>query len=434
ELTAEDPLSLPSEDIAPTAFRPVLYPWLLHWLVQAGRVDGAAVVALHLLLGLASVVLTFAIAERLGVVGWIPALAVACDPLLLRASQRLMTESLATVLILGGWYLLLRLIPDRQAAERLRPQWWLGLVVGALMGAGVLARPTLAPWAALCGLWVLAVGALRRSHLQPSHRSLRWPRNWTVIASYFIGLSIVVGGWTMRNQSMLGRPIWATTHGGYTLLLANNPMLYQHFRERGPDRNWDAVPFHQAWNSRWEAEAETELSPFWSEKQTSDVEPSITPVRGLGRSQREINDNEFAYEAAWATINESLLDFVGSCVYRVGWFWAFWPAEPMHLAIRTAIGAWYMLAFLLAVVGVWRLVRRGGEASFRLDVRRWLPGLLLLISLTCIHGVYWSNMRMRAPLMPVIYLVGAISIQAWTVARFRNHSGTEGRELGRPRS
>ncbi|MFK7736011.1 MAG: hypothetical protein AB8B50_08290, partial [Pirellulaceae bacterium] len=47
ELTAEDPLSLPSEDIAPTAFRPVLYPWLLHWLVQAGRVDGAAVVALH---------------------------------------------------------------------------------------------------------------------------------------------------------------------------------------------------------------------------------------------------------------------------------------------------------------------------------------------------------------------------------------------------
>jgi predicted outer membrane lipoprotein len=42
--------------------------------------------------------------------------------------------------------------------------------------------------------------------------------------------------------------------------------------------------------------------------------------------------------------------------------------------------------------------------------RAWLWGLLLAASFTAVHAVYWSNMRMRAPLMPVAALATAAAI------------------------
>jgi len=40
-----------------------------------------------------------------------------------------------------------------------------------------------------------------------------------------------------------------------------------------------------------------------------------------------------------------------------------------------------------------------------------LPGVTLLVTLTLIHLVYWSNMRMRAPLMPMVYLLAAFQLE-----------------------
>ena len=41
---------------------------------------------------------------------------------------------------------------------------------------------------------------------------------------------IVLSPWMIRNLVVLGEPVWTTTHGGYTLALANNPVYYR----RGP--------------------------------------------------------------------------------------------------------------------------------------------------------------------------------------------------------
>ena len=43
-----------------------------------------------------------------------------------------------------------------------------------------------------------------------------------------------------RQLSAVGRPIVTTTHGGYTLLLANNPYFYQHLRREPWGSVWDA--------------------------------------------------------------------------------------------------------------------------------------------------------------------------------------------------
>jgi hypothetical protein len=34
----------------------------------------------------------------------------------------------------------------------------------------------------------------------------------------------------------------------------------------------------------------------------------------------------------------------------------------------------------------------------------------LVMSLTAVHAVFWSNMRMRGPLMSTIYLVAAMQV------------------------
>ena len=61
---------------------------------------------------------------------------------------------------------------------------------------------------------------------------------------------IVLSPWAIRNQVQFGRPIVTTTHGGYTLLLANNPEFY-HWLRSGPWGSvWRADQFNADWNRR----------------------------------------------------------------------------------------------------------------------------------------------------------------------------------------
>ncbi len=39
-----------------------------------------------------------------------------------------------------------------------------------------------------------------------------------------------------------------------------------------------------------------------------------------------------------------------------------------------------------------------------------MAGVLLAIALTGVHLVYWSNMRMRAPVTPLLALVAAVGL------------------------
>ncbi|MEX0818454.1 MAG: phospholipid carrier-dependent glycosyltransferase, partial [Pirellulaceae bacterium] len=88
----------------PTAFRPPLYPVLLAALAVKGEVWPSLVGGLHVLLGVATVVLTFLLARqwRLGRWSAVAAALVAVDPILLHQSSLVMTETLATFLATAG--------------------------------------------------------------------------------------------------------------------------------------------------------------------------------------------------------------------------------------------------------------------------------------------------------------------------------------------
>ncbi len=198
--------------VEPTAFRPPLYPLLLVATAWHGRVTEWSVAALHLVLGIVTVLWTLWLARRwsLGSGAWLAALLVAIDPILLNQSAQVMTETLATCLAVGG------LLAMTHALDK--PEWWSTLLAGMIIGLAALCRPTFLIWAALIFLYSLCRFAM-------------------VVGTAPLG---DICSWRARGTFALddaesngfGRPIFATTHGGYTLLLGNNPYVLRASAQR----------------------------------------------------------------------------------------------------------------------------------------------------------------------------------------------------------
>jgi hypothetical protein len=70
-----------------------------------------------------------------------------------------------------------------------------------------------------------------------------------------------------------------------------------------------------------------------------------------------------------------------------------------------ALCAGYVAELTLFILGLASRVH-GGD-------RRWLLPLCVVLNFTLVHLVYWSNMRMRAPLVPLIALVAARGLGTW---------------------
>lgn len=378
----------------PTAYRPPLYPWLLSWIIDKDdRLGRWPVLILHVLAGAVTCLLAGDIYRRMSNNhAWWPLIPilVAIDPILVRQASLVMTETIATLLAFIIWWVWIQPIGRRGPLPNAEQQPSMsvshGVTMGLLMCLNVLCRPTGVVW------FVLLVGSvLVLNWKQPVARRLSWAA--TVVVVMIAGLT----PWALRNQRFLGERVWLTTHGGYTLLLANNPLLYDHFSSSGPSRDWDASEFHRRWSLRSAGDPTTEA--FWKADR-SDAKPNGS--QNLGNEHFEIATDRQANQAAKATIRRQPTVFLQSCVIRFGWLWALWPAENNGgTTSRMLIGIWYAAVYLLAVVGIISNAR----GVFVKDRWLWWPGLLLAISLTLVHSVYWSNMRMRAPAMPLVYML-----------------------------
>jgi hypothetical protein len=123
----------------------------------------------------------------------------------------------------------------------------------------------------------------------------------------------------------------------------------------------------------------------------------------------ELGANRQAYAEAWGNIGLEPGMFCYSCLVRIGRLWGSLPHQvdpcegSLRRAARYAVGLWYLAELPLAAFGAWRAVGRGGA-------QQWLWGLLLAGCLTAVHSLYWSDLRMRAPLMPVVALAAAVGL------------------------
>ena len=371
---------------SPTAFRPPLYPYLLSWISPGGELSLLGVAIFQVFLGTVSVLLTVLISRRLidrGQVGFSSILAgvlVTIDPTLCKLACQVMTETLATTLTLAVIWWWTKHVND--AAQPTSAGGWtrFALVLSGLLALAYLCRPTFLVWG---GCLTLASVGLASNSL-----STRLVRGG-VVASL---VAVTLLCWTYRNARQIGHPVWATSHGGYTLLLANNPSFYEYIRSGNPGEAWDAQPFLEAYQHRYNGDPNTES--FWMK------DWSKVPANWGTEPITEHEDDQRCYLAARATIDREPRMFVWSCVVRVARLWSPTPhLTPGRSLIKVVVvGVFYSLIYLVMFVTLWRLGRKAFQSQ-------WWPIWGLALTLSAVHAVYWTNMRMRAPIIPVIAMI-----------------------------
>lgn len=394
----------------PSAFRPPLYPLLLapyYWLQRALGLDWSwrltAITFLHVGLGVATTLITYRVASRLSLarvshqpatvatqrvhkpdapakeISADPSLArqacvagedrgpnrwavlaaflVAVDPLLLHHARLPMTETLAAFLF--------ALTLDLLIVSDTRPGVVRTLLAGLVLGLAMLCRTTFwsfAVLATLAALWFRP--AVTRDRVR-------------VAGSIFLVALAVQLPWGIRNWVAVGRPVLTTTHGGYTLLLGNNHVFYDEVVRTSWGRAWPGERL-----SEWQAEVRSQ-------------------VRNEAGDVSELEYDRFCYHHALATIRSRPGDFWRSVGYRLVSLWRVAPlaTESFSDWLRLGCAAFYVPELLLVIIGL-------------TDRRVWQwPGMLLptaLVSFTAVHALYWSDMRMRAAIMPAVAILAAL--------------------------
>ncbi len=354
-----------AERLTPTAFRPPVYPIQLGGLMLI--LPAAAAVAVgNLFWGGITVWATWRAAGALGLGerrSLLAALLVAVDPMLLQYSAQPMTE----VTCAGLVSLLVFWIVRRDCSEAARQ-----LGMGLLFGLLVLCRPTFWPFAGLIlGAWVLQ---------KLFAKELTAPAvvvPWRVIVSALL----VLAPWGIRNQMVMGSPILMTTHGGYTLLLANNPEFYSEVVDRGWGSEWSKPSFDR-WTKELLASLRDELGPDSTE---------LDRDRWQGLQARKFIRNEperFAH-AVW---------------YRIRSLWS--PTPQGEASGSTPSRLVRMVAYYYtAILGIFAIsVVLNTSLLCQGKCFPWWPLLALVLTVQGVHLVYWTNARMRAPIVPVISL------------------------------
>jgi hypothetical protein len=341
----------------PTAYRPPLYPLLLAPLTLLGNEPPSLLIAvLHLGLGAGTVWLTALAAKGSGlsaVRAFLAAFFVACDPVLVWQSRAVMTETPAAFLV-------------ALALATLCLPGWKGTVLGgASLGLAALCRPSLLPGAAL-----IAAAAFIVNSGEPRERVRR---------GCFITLAIVfvTSPWTIRNLLVFDEPVWMTTHGGYTLALANNPVYYREIVNGPPGKVWTGHDQLLWWRSVY---AET---------------------RGMSEPQAD----RFLRQKVWDLAKDQPLDFRRATLMRLGHFWSMIPTASVYsTGARLAVTLWTIPFWFLLALG---LLER--------ELWHWprIAAPLSIFGLTIVHLFFWTDLRMRAPIVPAIALVAAGANLPW---------------------
>jgi Dolichyl-phosphate-mannose-protein mannosyltransferase len=402
----------------PTAYRPPLYPVVLSNLPTASglQVSLLKVAVLHVLLGVATVWLTWLTAAKLlscrvhersemhlrpdertvhcaalmhPTAPLLAGFLVACDPLLLNQQTLVMTETLAAFLAILALWCLVKFDENRS--------WFAAGLAGGVIGLAVLCRPTFLPWLGLVAIGMLIVrGRNSEFRIQNSEfYKRRWftGLNWRLanVAGLVIGAAAVLSPWAIRNYRVFGKPIVTTTHGGYTLYLANNPNFYEYLRGEsnsepwvpGETFGWRTVPFPLG-------------IPNWTPEQLE-----------------LLTDDEY-YSMARSAIRKERASFFYSCLYRLRQLWSPLPHKLTadeslsRRLLRYATCGWYCGVYALAAIGIWRLRRK-------LLAPPWIWGVLLCFAFTAVHTFYFTNLRMRAPLIPFIAIVAGAAIAKFEI-------------------
>jgi hypothetical protein len=177
--------------------------------------------------------------------------------------------------------------------------------------------------------------------------------------------------WAWRNALVLGEPVATTTHGGYTLALANNPVYYAEILDGPPGAVWSGPN-----QFRW-----------------------FESVNRRTAGMTEPQADRALFGDALRLIRDRPRDFARASLARLGRFWSVAPSASVYPGwLRAASALWTIPLWIALAAG---LIRR--------DLWRWprIAAPMILIALSMVHTIYWTDARMRAPIVPAIALIAA---------------------------
>lgn len=359
----------------PTAYRPPFYPLVLAFFMSfnAGLLGVAFV---NIVSGSVTVWATWRIGNYLKLGDWslFAALLVAVDPLLLRYASMPMTETFFTMLVT-----LLFLAITFASSHTAPPSQKTKFGIGLLFGLTALCRPTIWAFGGLMFLAWLGKQLWEWKTTGVSFRSVAQQ----IPVWILLGIAVVISPWVIRNAISMRSPVIMTTHGGYTLLLGNNPYFWNDVVKKPWGTTWSEQGLLR-WQKNVKDALEQENPPLVSEAAV-----------GNWKTRRAI-----------ANIKKYPRDFLQASWFRVRRFWNIQPqgnaASRVPRFVLLAIQFYYIFIFAILIIGTYSLFRN----------KQWngMPLLLLILSLTIVHTVFWSNARMRIPLVPAISLIGAYGL------------------------
>lgn len=363
----------------PTAFRPPVYAIVLAAFGFFGMKFSTAAAVVNLSSTVVVVIATWWLARIVGLRQLWPTIcasAVALDPMLLRYSVLPMTELLSAALLSVAILQTLKLRYNQQTPQASLKS---AIAAGLCFGFGGLCRPIIFLVCAVITCVMAAQYIIHRYH----HRN-RTPKSSSV-SGLFVLPAIIAGliliPWVVRNAVQFNHFVPATTHGGYTLLLGNNPVFYNEVVMAPGGSTWQATSLET-----WQLQLQHEQT-----------------VDGIDRAD-EVAVDKWNYAIASRNISESPELFYKSVLLRWKRFWALKPSiQTSGRLLGWATALWYGLAWLglLACTYVWLVHRQA-----RVQLLFWT-----LLSFLVVHAFYWTNARMRAPLSAVIFVLAGIGWQ-----------------------
>ena len=386
----------------PTAFRPPAYPVVLGGLMACGFSDPVAVAIVSFLSCVVIFLLTRTLALQVGMdQRWslLVVLAVVLDPLLLRYSILPMTEVPCAAILLAAVVAFEKFRNSVVASDRY--SMWPGILAGVLFGIGTLIRPVVmivCVFVTLYALWCHLKAKLSRPARLAAVESAATPAMMAASTSVLRGLfrllipAIVAGlvlcPWVIRNALRFHHFIPATTHGGYTLALGNNTDFYRDVINGSDEFPWDG-PGLDAWQKRMIRDSESE---------------------GIIATNEPAADAWY-YSLAIATIRAEPESFLKASALRLRRFWAISTADSSAVSARSMslVMVWYVLLWTGLILQITQLCFGKRSPQHRSMVMLWL----VIFAFLAMHTVYWTDTRMRAPLMPIMIV---ISLSGWQIA------------------